>query len=80
MLDFTIILLLILAAAGIGYDIVDILPDEMLVKVTNMEGLRIVSAGFAALFGGIFGVLVKTAYRRLEAQVRALPIEVLLVW
>jgi uncharacterized protein YacL len=78
MLDFTIILLLILAAAGIGYDIVDILPDEMLVKVTNMEGLRIVSAGFAALFGGIFGVVVKTAYRRLESQVRQMPVEVLL--
>jgi uncharacterized protein YacL len=78
MLDFTIILLLILAAAGIGYDIVDILPDEMLVKVTNMEGLRIVSAGFAALVGGIFGVLVKTAYRRLESQVRQMPVEVLL--
>jgi uncharacterized protein YacL len=78
MLDFTIILLLILAAAGIGYDIVDILPDEMLVKVTNMEGLRIVSAGFAALFGGMFGVVVKTAYRRLESQVRQMPVEVLL--
>ncbi len=78
MLDFTIILLLILAAAGIGYDIVDILPEEMLTNVTNMEGLRIVSAGFAALFGGIFGVVVKTAYRRLESQVRELPVEVLL--
>jgi uncharacterized protein YacL len=78
MLDFTIILLLILAAAGIGYDIVDILPEEMLTNVTNMEGLRIVSAGFAALFGGIFGVVVKTAYRRLEYQVRELPVEVLL--
>jgi uncharacterized protein YacL len=78
MLDFTIILLLILAAAGIGYDIVDILPEEMLTNVTNMEGLRIVSAGFAALFGGIFGLVVKTAYRRLESQVRELPVEVLL--
>ncbi len=78
MLDFTIILLLILAAAGIGYDIVDILPEEMLTNVTNMQGLRIVSAGFAALFGGLFGVGVKTAYRRLESQVRDLPVEVLL--
>jgi uncharacterized protein YacL len=78
MLDFTIILLLILAAAGIGYDIVDILPDEMLVKVTNMEGFRIVSASVAALLGGIFGVIVKTAYRRLEAEVRQMPVEVLL--
>jgi uncharacterized protein YacL len=78
MLDFTIILLLILGAAGIGYDIVDILPSQMLEKVTNPEGLRIVTAGFAALFGGIFGVVVKTTYRRLESQVRGLPIDVLL--
>jgi uncharacterized protein YacL len=78
MLDFTIILLLILAAAGIGYDIVDILPSEMLAQVTNQEGLRIVSAGFAALFGGIIGFVIKTAYRRLESQVRELPVDVLL--
>jgi uncharacterized protein YacL len=78
MLDFTIILLLILAAAGIGYDIVDILPSEMLAQVTNQEGLRIVSAGFAALFGGIIGFVIKTAYRRLESQVRELPIDVLI--
>jgi uncharacterized protein YacL len=78
MLDFTIILLLILAAAGIGYDIIDILPEQMLATVTNQEGLRIVTAGFAALFGGLFGVIVKTAYRRLESQVRGLPVDILL--
>jgi uncharacterized protein YacL len=78
MLDFIIILLLILGSAGIGYGIVDILPSEMLEQVTNQEGLRIVSAGFGAVFGGIFGTIVKSAYRRLESQVRELPIEVLL--
>ncbi len=78
MLDFTIILLLILAAAGVGYDIVEFLPSELVAKVTNQEGLRIVCAGFAALFGGIFGVVVKTTYHRLEAQVRSLPVDVLL--
>ncbi len=78
MLDFTIILLLILGAAGIGYGIVDILPIQMLTQVTNQEGLRIVTAGFGAVFGGIFGVIVKTAYRRLEAQVRELPVDVVL--
>lgn len=78
MLDFTIILLLILAAAGTGYGIVDILPSEMLAKVTNQDGLRIVSALFAALFGGAFGFFVKSAYRRAEAGVRQLPVDVLL--
>jgi uncharacterized protein YacL len=78
MLDFIIILLLILAAAGIGYDIVDILPPDVLQQVSNQEGLRIVTAGFAALFGGIFGLIVQTAYRRLEKRVRELPVDVLL--
>jgi uncharacterized protein YacL len=78
MLDFIIILLLILAAAGIGYDIVDILPSDVLQQVNNQEGLRIVTAGFAALFGGIFGLIVQTAYRRLEKRVRQLPVDVLL--
>ncbi len=78
MLDFIIILLLILGAAGIGYGIVDILPSQMLEQVTNTEGLRIVTAGFGAVVGGIFGTIVKTAYRRLESQVRQLPADVLL--
>ena len=78
MLDFTIILILILGAAGIGYGIIDILPTQMLEQVTNPEGLRVVTSGFGAVFGGIFGFVVKTAYRRLESQVRGLPIDVLL--
>lgn len=78
MLDFTIILLLIVASAGVGYGIVDVLPSQMLEKVTNQEGLRLVTAGFAALFGGIFGVIVKNAYHRLESQVRKMPVEMLL--
>ena len=78
MLDFTIILIFILGAAGIGYGIIDILPTQMLAQVTNPEGLRVVTAGFGAVFGGIFGFVVKTAYRRLESQVRGLPIDVLL--
>jgi uncharacterized protein YacL len=78
MLDFTIILLLILAAAGIGYDLVDILPEAWISQVTNQEGLRVVTAGFAALFGGIFGLIVQTAYRRAEKQVRQMPVDVLI--
>ncbi len=78
MLDFTIILLLIVASAGVGYGIVDVLPSQMLEKVTNQEGLRLVTAGFAAVFGGIFGVIVKNAYHRLESQVRKMPVEMLL--
>jgi uncharacterized protein YacL len=78
MLNAIIILLLVAAAAGIGYDIIDILPAQLITQVNNQEGLRIVTAGFAAFFGGLFGIIVITAYRRLERQVRAMPIDMLL--
>jgi len=78
MLDAIIILLFILAAAGIGFDSVELLPGGVRDQVTNVEALRLVTAGFAALIGGAFGLTVQTAYRRLEAQVRQMPVEVLL--
>jgi uncharacterized protein YacL len=78
MLNTIIILLLVAAAAGVGYDIIDILPAQLITQVNNQSGLRIVTAGFAALLGGLFGVVVSTAYRRLERQIRAMPIDVLL--
>jgi len=77
MLDAIIILLLILAAAGIGFDAVEFLPSDTLSQVTNVEALRFVFAGFAALIGLAIGLSVQTAYRRLEAQVRAMPVNTL---
>jgi uncharacterized protein YacL len=77
MLNAIIILLLVAAAAGVGYDIIDILPAELITQVNNQEGLRIVTAGFAAFFGGIFGFFVITMYRRIEKQIRAMPVEIL---
>lgn len=78
MLDAIIIILLIIAAAGIGFDSIELLPQEMLAKVTNLDALRVVTAGFGALIGGAIGLTVQTAYRRLEAQVRQMPVEVIL--
>jgi uncharacterized protein YacL len=78
MLNAIIVCLLVVAAAGVGYDIIDILPAELVAKVNNPEGLRIVTASFSALFGGLFGVVVISAYRRLETQVRSMPIDVLI--
>jgi uncharacterized protein YacL len=78
MLNAIIILLVIAAAAGVGYDIIDILPAQLIVQVNNLEGLRIVTASFAAFFGGLFGFFVLTAYRKLEKQVRAMPVDMLL--
>ena len=52
MLDAIIIILFIVAAAGIGYDGIDLLPKSVLVQVTNMDGLRWVLAAFGAIIGG----------------------------
>lgn len=78
MLDAVIILLFILAGAGIGFDSVELLPTGVQDQVTNIEALRLITAGFASLVGLAVGLSVQTAYRRLEAQVRQMPIEVIL--
>ena len=77
MLDAVIILLFIFAAAGIGFDSVELLPVGVLDQVTNVEALRWVTAGFAALIGLAGGLTAQTAYRRIEGRVRKLPIEVI---
>ncbi len=78
MLDAIIIILFILAAAGIGFHGVDLLPSGALTQVTNLEGLRWVSAGFGTVLGIALGLSAQTTYRRVERQVREMPVEVLI--
>ncbi|MBD2180243.1 PIN/TRAM domain-containing protein [Aerosakkonema funiforme] len=78
MLDAIIILSFIAAGAGIGFYFIDLLPDWALAQVTNLQGLRSVTAGFGAVGGIAVGLFVQTAYRRLERKVREMPVEVLL--
>jgi uncharacterized protein YacL len=78
MLDAIIILTFILAGAGIGFYGIDMLPASAIDRVTNIEGLRSVTAGFGALIGGAIGLSVQTTYRRVETQVRQMPIDVLI--
>jgi uncharacterized protein YacL len=78
MIDFLIILLLVIAGAGIGYDSVELLPNKVLLQVTNLEALRLVMAVFAGIIGGAIGLVVQTSYRRLEARVRSMPVDMLL--
>ncbi|NMG06200.1 PIN/TRAM domain-containing protein [Brasilonema sp. UFV-L1] len=78
MLDAIIIFSFILAGAGIGYYSTNLLPTGALSRVSNMEALRLVVAVFAAMFGGAVGLSFQTTYRRLESQVRELPLEVIL--
>jgi uncharacterized protein YacL len=78
MLDVIIIFSFILAAAGVGYYSTDLLPTGALARVTNLDALRLVVAVFAAIIGGAIGLSFQTTYRRLETQVRELPLEVIL--
>ncbi|OCQ89036.1 hypothetical protein BCD64_04675 [Nostoc sp. MBR 210] len=78
MLDAIIILSFIVAAAGIGFYSTDLLPDGTLDRVTNLEALRLTVAVFAAIIGGAVGLSFQTTYRRLEAQVREMPLEAIL--
>ncbi len=70
MLDAIIIFSFILAAAGVGFFSIDLLPNGALSRVSNIEALRFVTAAFAAIIGGAIGLRIQTGYRRLEAQVR----------
>lgn len=78
MLDAIIIISFILAASGIGFYSIELLPNGSLDRVTNIEALRLVVAVFAAIIGGAIGLSFQTTYRRLEAQVRDMPLEMIL--
>jgi uncharacterized protein YacL len=78
MLDAIIIFSFILAAAGVGFYSTELLPTGALDRVTNLEALRLVVAVFAAIIGGAVGLSFQTTYRRLETQVREMPLEIIL--
>ncbi len=78
MLDAIIIYSFILAAAGVGFFSIDLLPDVALSRVSNIEALRFVTAAFTAIIGGAIGLRIQTGYRRLEAQVRDMPPEAII--
>ena len=78
MLDAIIILSFIVAGAGVGFYSIELLPSGVLDQVTNVDALRFVIAAFTALIGGAVGLRFQITYRRLEAKVREMPVEVIL--
>ena len=78
MIDAIIITLCILAAAGLGFNVVTLLPSSVQNQISDVEALRLVSAGFASIIGFAIGLSVQTTYRRLEKQVRNTSIETIL--
>ncbi|MBW4467477.1 MAG: PIN/TRAM domain-containing protein [Pegethrix bostrychoides GSE-TBD4-15B] len=78
MLDIIIVCSFIIAGAGIGFYGVDLLPPETLDQVTNTEGLSSVTGVFGAMIGLALGLVAQTGYRRVERQVREMPVDMLL--
>jgi uncharacterized protein YacL len=78
MLDTIIVLIFIIAAAGVGYEALDLFPNNVLIQVTNLEAVRLIIASFAGIIGLALGLTAQTTYRRIEARVRSLPIETIL--
>ncbi|NCJ07379.1 TRAM domain-containing protein [Synechococcales cyanobacterium C] len=78
MLDAIIVLTFILVGAALGFHSIEFLPLSTLAQVANLDGLRWVTAGFGGLIGVGFGIATQATYRRLEAQIKALPTDVLL--
>ncbi len=78
MLDAIIILTFILVGAAVGFHSVEFLPTSVLAQVANLSGLRWVAAGFGGLIGTGLGVATQVTYRRIEAQIKELPTDVLL--
>lgn len=78
MLDAIIILSFILAGAGIGFYSIELLPWDVQEQVTNVDALRLVTAVFTSIIGGAIGLSFQVTYRRLQTQVREMPVDVLL--
>lgn len=78
MIDAIIIFIFILAFAGIGFDIVQVLPGDIQGQVSNIQALRWLAAGFASIIGLAMGLVAQTTYRRLEQRIRNTPIEVII--
>lgn len=79
MLDTVFILIFMVAGASAGFHAVNLLPTSTLEQVANIDGLRVVVAGFGTLVGAALGLAAQTSYYRLAAKVRQLPTDVLLV-
>jgi len=78
MVDTLILVLFLLSGAATGWLGVDLLPEKLLLQVTNAEGLRTVLAGFGAFFGLLAGFFFQQLRRRLMAQVRSMPTDLLI--
>jgi uncharacterized protein YacL len=78
MVNLLILLLFLVSGAATGWLGVDLLPERLLIQVTNLEGLRWVLGGFGAFFGLLAGFFFQQLRRRLMQQVRSMPTDLLI--
>lgn len=78
MIDVIIISIFILAFGGVGFDLIQILPDDIQNQISNIQALRWLAAGFASIIGLAMGLVAQTTYRRLEQKIRNTAIEVII--
>ena len=78
MVDSLILILFLISGAAAGWLGVDLLPEPLLLQVDNPEGLRTVLGGFGAFFGLLAGFFFGQLRRRLMAQVRTMPTDLLI--
>lgn len=77
MIDAIIIFAFILAGAGIGFHGLDFVPTSAIAHL-NVERFRWVTLGVGSFVGLVSGSIVQNTYRRIESNVRELPIETIL--
>ena len=76
-MDSLILVLFLISGAATGWLGVDLLPEDLLIQVTNLEGLRWVMGGFGAFFGLVAGLFFQQLRKRLMLQVRTMPTDLL---
>ena len=76
-MDSLILVLFLISGAATGWLGVDLLPEDLLIQVTNPEGLRWVMGGFGAFFGLVAGFFFQQLRKRLMRQVRSMPTDLL---
>jgi len=77
MIDAIIIFAFILAGAGTGFHGIDFLPTEAIAHV-NVQNFRWITLGIGAFVGLIAGLIGQNTYRRIESNIRELPLETIL--
>ncbi len=77
MIDALLISIFVIAGVGVGFYGLDLLPAAA-VSGANITGARFVTSGFGGVVGLALGAFVRWAYRRFEANVRSLPLDILI--